>query len=142
MPTQIAAVVLGQLALLGLVIWVVAVRLQERARWRVELQMRLLDRFASPGELQQFLESEGGRRLLGTLAPRQTTAPRLLLAVQAGIVLTILGSGLQITGNRDLQDPGIAFVAVGLGLVAAALVSWVLARMWGLLPDARTRADQ
>lgn len=142
MSTQIAAIVLGELALLGLVIWVVAGRMQERARWRMDLQAKLLDRFASPAELQQFLESEGGKSLLRTLSPRPSAAPRMLLAVQAGVVLTILGSGLQITGNADLQAPGMAVVALGLGLVASALVSWVLARMWGLLPDARTRADQ
>jgi hypothetical protein len=40
MSTQIAAVVLGELALLGLVIWVIAGRMQERARWRMELWRR------------------------------------------------------------------------------------------------------
>ncbi|HEY7508976.1 MAG TPA: hypothetical protein VIG50_01925, partial [Vicinamibacteria bacterium] len=90
-------------------------------------------------ELREFLESEGGRRLLGSLSPRQTVAPRLLLTVQAGVVLTIVGSGLQITGKYDLQPPGITVVALGLGLIASAVVSWALARFWGLMPDARTR---
>ena len=142
MSTQIAAITIAQIALVGLVIWLVAVRWQERARQRLELQARMLERFASPGELREFLESEGGRRLLGSLSPRSTVAPRLLLAVEAGVVLTILGSGLQITGQKDLQAPGIAVVALGLGLVAAAAVSWLLARWWGLLPDARTRAGE
>jgi hypothetical protein len=142
MSTQIAAITIAQIALFGLVIWVVAGRMQERARLRMELQARMLERFSSPAELREFLESEGGRRLLGSLSPLQSTGPRLLLAVQAGVVLTVLGSGLQITGNRDLQDPGIACVALGLGLMASAVVSWVLARRWRLLPDARTRTDE
>jgi hypothetical protein len=140
MSTQIAAIVLGELALLGLVIWVVAGRMQERARWRMDLQTRLLERFSSPGELQQFLESEAGRRFVGSLSPRSSIGPRMLLAIQAGGVLTILGSGLQITGTPDLLDPGIALVALGLGLVASALVTWILARMWGLLPE-KVRRD-
>ena len=142
MSTQIAAITIAQIALLGLVIWVVAARLQDRARLRLEMQARMLERFATPAELREFLESEGGRRLLGSLSPRQTVVPRLLLAVQGGVVLTVLGSGLQITGERDLQAPGIAVVALGLGLIASAVVSWLLARSWKLLPDAGTRAHE
>jgi len=141
MSTQIAAITIAQFAFWALVIWVVATRLQERARMRMELQMRLVDRFASPAELQQFLESEGGRKLLGSLSPRQSTLPRILLAVQAGVVLTALGSGFIISGDRDLDQAGGALVALGLGLLGSAVVSWILARMWGLLPDARTRAE-
>ena len=142
MPWQVVVLTLGQMAVLSLLIWIVAGRLQDRARLRMELQLRLLERFSSAAELQQLLESEGGRKLLGSLSPRLTVGPRLLLAVQAGVVITILGSGLQITGNRELQDPGIACVALGLGLVASALVSWVLARRWGLLPGAGTHGDR
>ena len=142
MSTQIAAITIAQIALVGLVIWVVAARLQDRSRLRLELQARMLERFATPAELREFLESEGGRRLLGALSPRQAVAPRVLLAVQAGVVLTILGSGLQITGQHDLQAPGIAVVALGLGLIASAVVSWLLARFWGLLPDGGTRAHE
>ena len=139
MSTQIAAITIAQIALVGLVIWVVAARLQDRSRQRLELQARMLERFASPGELKDFLESEGGRRLLGALSPRTSVAPRLLLTVQAGVVVTILGSGLQITGKYDLQPAGITVVALGLGLIASAAVSWALARFWGLMPDDRAR---
>lgn len=139
MSTQIAAITIAQIALVGLVIWVVAARLQDRSRQRLELQARMLERFASPAELKDFLESEGGRRLLGALSPRTSVAPRLLLTVQAGVVVTILGSGLQITGQYDLQPAGITVVALGLGLIASAAVSWALARFWGLMPDDRPR---
>jgi hypothetical protein len=139
MSTQIAAIAIAQIALVGLVIWVVAARLQDRSRQRLEVQARMLERFASPAELREFLESEGGRRLLGALSPRTPVAPRLLLTVQAGVVVTILGSGLQITGKYDLQPAGITIVALGLGLIASAVVSWALARFWGLMPDDRTR---
>ena len=55
------------------------------------------------------------------------------------MVVTILGSGLQITGESDLQPAGITVVALGLGLIASAAVSWALARFWGLMPDDRAR---
>jgi hypothetical protein len=142
MSTQIAAITISQIALLGLVIWVVAGRLQERARLRMELQVRMLERFASPAELKDFLQSEGGRRLLGALSPRQTVAPRMLLAVQAGVIVTIIGIGVQMTGNMDLLEAGIVIVALGLGLILSTAVAWFLARMWGLLPRADEHGDR
>jgi len=142
MSTQIAAITLGQMALFGLVIWIVAGRLQERARLRMEMQARMLERFASPAELKEFLESEGGRRLLGALSPRQTVAPRMLLSVQAGVLVTMLGIGVQMTGNMDLLDAGIVIVALGLGLIGSTGVAWVLARMWGLLPRPDEHGDR
>jgi hypothetical protein len=139
MSTQIAAITVAQIALFGLVIWVVAARMQDRARQKLELQARLLERFTSPDELKEFLDSEGGRRLLGSLSPRHNVAPRLLLTVQAGVIVAIVGSGLQITGQDDLQAAGITVAALGLGLIASAVVSWLLARSWGLMSDGRTR---
>jgi hypothetical protein len=142
MSTQIAAIALGQMALLGLVIWVVAGRMQERARIRMEMQARMLERFASPAELKEFLESEGGRRLLGGLSPRLSVAPRMLLAVQAGVVVTMVGIGIQMTGNMDLLSAGIVTVALGLGLIVSTAVAWVLARTWGLLPRGDEHGDR
>jgi hypothetical protein len=142
MSTQIAAITLGQMALFGLVIWIVAGRLQERARLRMEMQARMLERFASTAELKEFLESEAGRRLLGTLSPRQTVAPRMVLAVQAGVLVTILGIGVQMTGNMELLDAGIVIVALGIGLVLSAAVAWLLARVWGLMPRSDGHGDR
>jgi hypothetical protein len=141
MSTQIAAITIAQMALLGLVVWLVAVRLQDRARHRLELQARMLERFSSPAELKEFLESDGGRRLMGSLSPRLTVAPRLLLTVQAGVVVTLVGFGLMMTDQHDLLPAGIMVVMLGLGLLASAVVSWALARFWGLMPDARTARD-
>lgn len=142
MSTQIAAITISQIALLGLVIWVVAGRLQERARLRMELQVRMLERFASPAELKDFLQSEGGRRLLGALSPRQTVAPRMLLAMQAGVLVTMLGIGVQMTGNMDLLEAGIVIVALGLGLIVSTAIAWFLARRLGLLPRPGEHGDR
>ncbi len=140
MPWSIVAIILAQMALLGLVIWLVAIRLQERARWRFELQARLLERFSSPVELQQFLESDGARRLLESLSPRRAPTQRVLLAVQAGIVLLVAGVGLVVLAlivSRDPRDvvPGAVLGALGLGLLIAAAVSRRLSRIWALPPE-------
>jgi hypothetical protein len=136
-------IILGEMALLSLIIQVVAARLQERARWRFELQARLLDRFSSPAELQQFLESEGGQRLLLTLSPRQAPLMRVLLTIQAGIVLLVVGAGLVVvaemaggTPDRDVLTAGEIVGALGLGLLIAAAVARRLSRAWGLAAEA------
>jgi hypothetical protein len=73
--TQIAFIVLGQLALIGLVIVVVATRLFQGEQARLAMQQRLIERFNTPAELQQFLDSDGGRRLLETLDPVRRGLP-------------------------------------------------------------------
>lgn len=144
MSWQIVVIILGEMALAGLVLIAVAVRLQERARWRFELQIRLLERFSSPADLQQFLESDGGRRLLEAMSPRGSAVARVLLTIQAGIVLMVLGVGLvgvaQTGGGRP--DPnviaaGVTVAALGLGLLIAAAVARRLSRAWGLPAEAR-----
>jgi hypothetical protein len=144
MPWTVVALSLGEMVLLGLVIVVVAVRLQERARLRFELQARLVERFSSPAELQQFLESDGGRRLIESLSPSRSPALRILLTIQAGIVLLVVGVALvfvapahgEAAGGQNVIAAGEITAALGLGLLVAAVVTRRLSRAWGLEADA------
>jgi hypothetical protein len=148
MTTQIAAIVVAELVLIGVVVLVVAARLRERERVRLEMQGRLLERFGSPAELQQFMESEGGRRLLETLDPtrRAPSAARNVVLVQAGVIVGAVGVALLLlvalrpllAGAIEAEDaPGILAAAIVVlclagGLLAAAAVSRRLARAWSL----------
>ena len=147
MTTQIASIVLGEMALIGLVIFVVAVRAYQRERTRLEMQQRLVDRFSTAAELQQFLETDGGRRLLETLDPtrRGPSGARNIYVVQAGVILGALGVALLLlvalrpvlAGAIEAEDaPGILAAAVVVlclagGLLLAAMVARRLARSWG-----------
>jgi hypothetical protein len=147
LTTQIAWIVMGELALIGLVIMLVSARLRDRERMRMEMQGRLIERFASPAELQQFMESEGGRRLLAALDParRGPSVARIVVFVQAGVVLGSLGAALlllvlltpMLAGAVDAEDASgiliaaIIVLALAGGLLLAAAASRRLARAWG-----------
>jgi hypothetical protein len=141
-----AAIIIGQLALVGWLAWIIAGRLHDRARLRAELQGRMLERFASAQEFAAFLDSESGRRFLESVGgPGGVPAIRILRAVQAGIVLCALGIGIWIAGsafapreNTVLVRAGEVALALGMGFLIAAGVSYRLSRAWGLIPKRRT----
>jgi hypothetical protein len=66
----------------------------------------------------------------------------MLLAVQVGVVVTIVGIGVQMTGNMDLLDSGIVIVALGLGLLLSTGIAWFVARRLGLLPRPGEHGDR
>jgi hypothetical protein len=143
-----ASIVLGELALIGLVIFVVAVRAYQREQARLEMQRRLIERFATAAELQQFLETDGGRRLLETLDPtrRGPSGARNIYIVQAGVILGAVGAALMLlvvmrpllAGAVEPEDAAgilvaaVIVLALSGGLLAAATVARRLARSWGL----------
>lgn len=147
MSTQIAAVVLGEIFLIAFVLMLVSARLRDRERMRMELQGRLLERFGSPAELQQFMESEGGRRLLETLDParRGPSVARTVVFVQVGLVLGVLGVALLLIAAlrpflaaaikaedaAGIVGTAIIVLALAGGLLLAAAVTRRLARSWG-----------
>jgi hypothetical protein len=150
LTTQIASIVLGELALIGLVIFVVAVRAYQREQARLEMQRRLIERFASAAELQQFLETDGGRRLLETLDPtrRGPSGARNIYIVQAGVILGAVGAALMLlvvmrpllAGAVEPEDAAgilvaaVIVLALAGGLLMAATLARRLARSWGLEP--------
>lgn len=135
------------LAMLGMtvgicwVIWVIAsyYRRREWLRLTAETQNRLLDRIGTTAEFSEFLESEGGRRLLDSMSaeqPESSARRRVLGAVQAGTVLSFLGVGLLLIGSAVPYDDGAFSIlggvalSTGLGFLASAAVSSRLMRAW------------
>jgi hypothetical protein len=139
---SIAAIILGEMAFLGWVLRLVLGYIQERARRRAELQARVLDRFGSATEFIDFLATEPGRRFQDALSGRRGSQARLLIgAILVGTVLVFVGVGLLVAHLKIGRDPsllvgGIVTLAVGLGFLVAAPVSYGIARRWGLLGPA------
>jgi len=116
-------------------------------KWRQEklkcdLQQKLLERFASPKELEEFLVSESGKGFMKSLAigtppaPEADTRGKLAGAVQKGIVLAAMGVGAFImsgvVSGRQATEAftvfGIFFLALGVGFLLATAASYWLAR--------------
>ena len=68
---------------------------RQQVRSTSEFQTKLLERMGNMGEFSQFLDTEGGQKLLGTVASDGGSAhQRVLRAIQTGIVMVCLGIGI------------------------------------------------
>lgn len=121
--------------------------LKQRAntRTRAEIYNHLIDKFGTAPEFIAFLQSEAGLNFIEEhTPPASVPLGRILVSIQVGIVLTLLGAGLLVTGNifgRSLGDDlyimltvgGVAGLMIGSGLLLAAAVSHRLCKAWGIL---------
>jgi hypothetical protein len=131
-------------------------RWQRAAKMHMEIQNKLLDRFAGNGELLAYLGTPTGRGLADLQLPglgavgRAMDAPanRIFWPLQTGIVVTAAGIGLGYMGPRlglaevggSISGFGILVGAIGLGFIVSAIASFFLSHRLGLVPAA-SRAE-
>ena len=128
-----------------LVIVLAAIDRWRREKHRLELQKTILERVSSVKDLGEFLTTEQGERFLGTLAaPQFRPQLRTLSAVSVGIVFLVVGLFLMFSlhirffGVPSRTQPPAALVgillliAIGIGMLVSAAVSFVIARRLGL----------
>ncbi|HEV2175930.1 MAG TPA: hypothetical protein VGW33_01805 [Terriglobia bacterium] len=138
------------------VLWVVRTVLENR-RWnrsfkvQEEVHTKLLEKFASGQDLAAYMDSEAGKRLLQWTPAASSSMPaaagRIMWSFQAGLVLTLLGIGLfaartqvalgfpgQISnGGETLAVCGVLGMALGVGFILSALISYGLSKHLGLI---------
>jgi hypothetical protein len=144
--------------LLSVLTWMVKTFVDHRRWLRVsklqsEVHGKLLDRFTSNQELLAYVQSSAGRHFLESapisLEPgaKALSVPlsRILFSLQAGIVLAVGGLGLHFVSRRltntveyaDLSQSllivGVFALALGVGFILSAVVSYGLSRRLGLL---------
>lgn len=139
-PVTFAFVMTALIVFYGWVAWIVL-------EWRKvgrksQLHQKLLDRFQSPGDLQAFLQSEGGERFLKSvgfegLSPKQkimASFSRAVVTVFVGVAVLIVGTFLP----EDLRiglPAGIIILGLGLGLLVSSLISLKLSKKWGIFNE-------
>ncbi len=147
----VTALVFG-VVIIASISWIVvtvvaAFRQQANARIRAEIYNRLIDKFGTAAEFVAFMESDAGLNFIeeNTVQPAAPLG-KILASTQIGIVLTLLGTGLLITGNVFgeslggdlyivLTVGGTVGLMVGVGLLISAGISYRLCRAWGLLTN-------
>ena len=133
----------------------------EHRRWRRQIQIqtdvhtKLFDRLTSNQDLLAYMESPAGRRFLesapiAAAMPQATMAPitRMLWSVQIGIVVAAVGGGFwmargavdDVDVSRVMTVMGTLAVAVGVGFIISAMVSWLLSMRLGLLSGVKSEA--
>jgi hypothetical protein len=136
----------------------------EYRRWRRQIQIqtdihtKLLDRMTNNQELLAYIETSAGRRFLEAPVPLMAQAPassiapvaRILWSVQIGVIVVAAGIGFWIA-RTTVSDPDLISVfqvmgslamAVGVGFVVSALMSWALSQRMGLLAAPAAKAEQ
>jgi len=140
----------------GLVVWLIRT-LVDYKRWsrlakvQTDAHTKLLDRFTANEDLLAYIQSPAGAKFLESspisldAAPRGVGAPlgRILWSVQGGVVLIAGGIGLHIVGGR-VADPasqslhalGVIGIALGVGFVISAIISFAISQRLGLIEPA------
>jgi hypothetical protein len=147
------AVLIGFGMGIGLLTWLIRTLVDYR-RWnrltkiQTEFHTKLLDRFTANDELLAYIQSPAGSRFLQSTpialeaSPRSAGAPfgRILWSVQGGIVLVAAGIGLTVVSQtvrsqaaEPLRALGILGLAIGLGFIISAIISFVLSNRLGLI---------
>jgi hypothetical protein len=147
------AAFIGIAMAIGVVVWLIRTFIDYR-RWsrlakvQTEVHTKLLDRFTANDDLLAYIKSPAGAKFLESSpikldpGPRSVGAPlaRILWSVQGGVVLIAAGVGLQIVGGRVADDAaqplyalGVLAIALGLGFVISAIISFVISQRMGLI---------
>jgi hypothetical protein len=126
---------------------VAALRQQANTRTRAEIYNRLIDKFGTAPEFVAFMESDAGLNFIeeNTVQPAAPLG-KILASTQIGVVLTLLGAGLLVTGNVFgeslggdlyivLTVGGIVGLMIGIGLLISAGISYRLCRAWGMVAN-------
>jgi hypothetical protein len=155
---------LGGLSVATLVVtalaWVIRMVVDYR-RWvrlskvQAEAHNKLLDRIGANEELLAYVQSPAGSRFLESapialnVSGRPVGAPinRILWSLQLGVVIAAAGFGLRYVSGQVPPDPSQALsaigglaVALGLGFILSAGISYMLSRHLGLLENSGLRA--
>jgi hypothetical protein len=148
---------------MSLLVWLIRTAIDYR-RWsrlsrvQTEVHTKLLDRFSANSELLSYMQSPAGSKFLESspisldAAPRSLGAPlgRIMWSIQGGVVLLAGGIGFMVisgrvdpAGAQPLHAIGVLAVALGLGFVISAIISYVISQRLGLIepPSAPPRED-
>lgn len=159
---EMAGVFVMMLTVVGALGWLVRTAVDYR-RWgrlakvQAEAHTKLLDRFTGNEELLTYVQSAAGRKFLqsspisldGATRPMGAPLSRILWSMQAGVVLSAAGLGMNYVSRHidpDRADPiftfSIILLSLGIGFVASAALSYLMSRRLGLLNATPTPAEE
>src|SRR5262245_15972407 len=136
-------------AMAGFVVWVLTTGWLRRSRLKLtaEFQHKLLERIGSLNDLNEFLQTDSGKKLMDGLAfelPSTRPQDSILRTIQLGIVCGMLGAGfvfLRVYFGHVYADFGdyevltvvaAIGIALGLGFLLSAAVSYQLGGRMGV----------
>ena len=111
-----------------------------KMRHKSQLQNRILEKFTTVQEFNDFIQSKEGNKFLNFLSfngstPRQ----KILSSLSKGVIITFVGISLILIGQIFPEEMkyflafGIILIALGLGFLASTLISYTLSKKWGII---------
>jgi len=141
MELWLLTLILGELAFVTVILWIVIHYRHRRADRQAEDRARLLERFGSGQELRDFLESDAGQQFLKLAAlqgsPSWGTGGwlQVVKAVGAGVILLFVGGAFLLLASMQIPDgegimmiPALLLMMGGMGVLVAAAISGILVR--------------
>ena len=122
-------------------------RWSRAAQAQSDIHLKLMDRFTASQELLAYIQTPSGQRFLDATpislnGNRRVAAPinRILWSVQIGVVAGSAGLGMQYIARHfqnEVAEPffvlGTLGIALGIGFIVSALISYFISRGMGLL---------
>ena len=110
-------------------------------KYRMNVQLKMVDKVASGAELVQFVESDAGAKFIASMElPSVGAKDRILSAVYKAVILLVLGiaifalRGTLGEGSVAFTILGTVLMAFGIGYIIATAISYRLASKWGMIP--------
>ena len=125
-------------AFMGWLIWTILEWF--RMRHKSQLQNKILEKFTTVKELNDFIQSEEGNKFL-KLFSSNGSAPRqkILSSLSRGIIISFIGVSLILVGQifsiemKYFLASGVVLIALGLGFLVSTLISYTLSKKWGII---------
>ena len=108
------------------------------------LQDKLLEKLGNSPEALEYLHSDAGEKMFALLTKERTNPyARILTALQAGAVLSLLGIGfislrslVSLEGAEAFTVIGVLGLCLGLGFLASSAAAFIFSKQWGLINGA------
>jgi hypothetical protein len=105
------------------------------------LQDKLLEKLGNSPEALEYLHSDAGEKMFALLTKERTNPyARILTALQAGAVLSLLGIGfislrslVSLEGAEAFTVIGVLGLCLGLGFLASSAAAFIFSKQWGLI---------
>lgn len=111
-----------------------------KTRHKSQLQDKILAKFTTVQEFNDFIQSEEGNKFLNFLSyngpsPRQ----KILSSLAKGVIITFGGISLILIGQIFPEEMkyflaiGIVLISLGVGFLISTFISYTLSKKWGII---------
>jgi membrane-bound ClpP family serine protease len=139
--------------MISFVVWTIVTGWQrsQQVKRMAEFNGRLIERLGSVQDVAQFLQTEGGSKMLSSFTIERVSSSvreRVLRGAAIGVICIALSVGFLVLGRIFTWEDyhgftiiGVIALCLGLGFAASAAVSYFLAKGLGILDGGGSYPD-